>query len=265
VDITTGILILIVSFFAGGYGTIVGAGGGFILVPALLLLFNLSPAVAAGTGLVIVLINSLTGVVGYSRQKRIDYRTGLKIAIGAIPGSIFGVWLLQVQPNDSIYFYLLFGTLLFCLGGFLFFKNAPASWREKLPFGNKEESHHEQTAFSLTAAQLIPLGVVMGMLSSYLGIGGGWLLVPILIYIYRMPTHQATATSICSLCLYTSVGVLSQLYYQTIDWVIIMWGAVGVIAGAYVGVRVAKKVSGPIILQMLSVLLMIIGVRMIIP
>src|SRR5699024_2942122 len=103
VDITTDILSMIVSWFAGGYGTIVGAGGGFILVPALLLLFNLSPAVAAGTGLVIVLINSLTGVVGYSRQKRIDYRTGLKIAIGAIPGSIFGVWLLQVQPNDSIY------------------------------------------------------------------------------------------------------------------------------------------------------------------
>src|SRR5690625_4140669 len=115
VEITTGIFILVVSFVAGGYGTIVGAGGGFILVPALLLLFDLSPATAAGTGLVIVLINSLTGVIGYSRQKRIDYRTGFKIAIGAIPGSIFGVWLLQVQPSDSIYFYILFGTLLISL------------------------------------------------------------------------------------------------------------------------------------------------------
>src|SRR5699024_4801068 len=189
----------------------------------------------------IVLINSLTGVVGYSKQKRIDYQTGFKIAVGAIPGSIFGVWLLQIQPSDSIYFYILFGTLLFSLGGFLFFKNAPVSWKDKLPIGKRKQTQEEQLHFSLTAKHLIPLGLVMGMLSSYLGIGGGWLLVPILIYIYRMPTHQATATSIFSLCLYTSVGVLSQLYYQTIDWAIIMWGGIGVIAGAYVGVVVAKK------------------------
>lgn len=262
-SITTGIFILIISLIAGGYGVIVGAGGGFILVPALLILFNVSPPVAAGTGLVIVLINSLTGVIGYAQQKSIDYQVGLKIVYGAIPGSLLGVWLLQVQPTDSIYFYILFGTLLFCLGGFLFFKNAPATWRNALPFLNGTKQGNERRYPPLTASRLVPLGVLMGTLSSYLGIGGGWLLVPILIYMFRVPTHEAAATSIFTLSLYTMVGVASHVYYQTIDWAIIVWGAIGVIAGAYIGVRLAKKISGPLILQMLSILLMIMGVRMV--
>lgn len=262
-DITTGMLILAVSLIAGGYGVIVGAGGGFILVPALLILFDVSPVVAAGTGLAIVLINSLAGVVGYSRQKTIDYPSGLKIVYGAVPGSLLGVWLLQIQPTDSIYFYILFGTLLFCLGGFLFFKNAPSSWKRILSRKNNSDVNKKRRNIPLTYGRLVPLGFLMGTLSSYLGIGGGWLLVPILIYLFRMPTHQATATSIFTLCLYTSVGVASHLYYQTIDWSIIIWGAIGVIAGAFIGVRVARKIPGPLVLQMLSVLLMIMGVRMV--
>ncbi len=75
-DILTGLLLVIIGIIAGGYGTIVGAGGGFIFVPALLLVFQMNPALAAGSGIVIVLINSLSGVVGYAKQKRIHYRTG---------------------------------------------------------------------------------------------------------------------------------------------------------------------------------------------
>lgn len=102
----------------------------------------------------------------------------------------------------------------------------------------------------------------MGILSSYLGIGGGWLLVPLLIYIFHVPTHQATATSIFSLCLYSSVGVISHLFYGHIEWMTIFWGGIGVTIGAQLGVLSSQKISGNVIMQMLSVLLIVIGFRM---
>jgi uncharacterized protein len=266
----TGIQLLLIGIIAGGYGTIVGAGGGFIFVPALLLIFKMEPSIAAGTGLVIVLINSLSGVFGYARKKKINYRTGITIGIGALPGAVVGVWLLQVY--SSSYFYVVFATILLFLGIFLFVKNSPFSKAmEKQKHVNYIKKTEDPSAVSLEEKTknptpktkwLLPLGFIMGILSSYLGIGGGWLLVPILIYFFGVSTHNATATSIFSLCLYSSIGVISQLYYSTIDWSAVFWGGLGVIIGAQFGVFLSQKIPGKVILQMLSVLLIVIGFRM---
>ncbi|MCE4048934.1 sulfite exporter TauE/SafE family protein [Bacillus sp. Au-Bac7] len=272
-DIYICILLVIVGIIAGGYGTIVGSGGGFIFVPALLLIFHMDPKLAAGSGLVIVLINSLSGVVGYAKQKRISYHTGLTLSAGAIPGSLLGVWLLQIY--SSSYFYVIFATVLVALGIFLFTKNPPfASLKKKRRLLSKEGSGEDEVAaavektpdFKETAClplvSILPIGFFMGILSSYLGIGGGWLLVPILIYAFKLPTHIATATSIFSLTIYSLVGVFLQLFYSSIDWNTVLWGSIGVIIGSQIGVLLSRKIPGKVILQMLSVLLIIIGFRM---
>ncbi|WP_347836259.1 sulfite exporter TauE/SafE family protein [Gracilibacillus sp. JCM 18860] len=228
-DITTGLLLLIIGLIAGCYGTIVGAGGGgFIFVPALLLILHTDPAIAAGgSGLVIVLINSISGMIGYAKQKKIVYKTGLTIGISALPGSVLGVWLLQVYSSN--YFYVIFASILVGLGIFLFSKNTTILRKRQQESVTRARTTDavEPIVEKTTAIQskwLIPLGFFMGILSSYLGIGGGWLLVPILIYTFRLSTHYAVATSIFSLCLYTSVGVVSQLFYSSIDWMIVAWG-----------------------------------------
>ena len=277
-DIANGFLLLLIGILAGGYGTIVGAGGGFIFVPAMLLIFGMEPAVAAGSGLVIVLINSLSGVIGYAKKNKIKYKIGLNIGIGALPGSIIGVWLLQLY--SSSYFYVIFSTILVSLGILLFSRNLPKKLKKHVPIeeysyvaaasseGNNG-SHHsivggdkkdEHSKFM--EKWLIPLGILIGILSSYLGIGGGWLLVPILIYVFRVPAHFATATSIFSLCLYSTIGVLMQIFYGNIDWTAVIFGGMGVIVGSQIGVFISGKIPGKIILQMLSVLLIIIGFRM---
>ena len=279
-NLTTELLLLLIGIIAGGYGTIVGAGGGFIFVPALLLLFHMNPGLASGSGLVVVLINSLSGVVGYARQKKINYKIGLTIGISALPGSLLGVWLLQ--SFSSQYFFVVFATILVALGLFLFSKNSPFANKAKRK-AIKDTSHeqtttaideltavsHEKVALSeskthplLQEKWFIPLGLLMGILSSYLGIGGGWLLVPILIYLFKVRTHNATATSIFSLCLYSSVGVISQLFYSSIDWHAVIWGGIGIIIGSQIGVLLSQRIPGRIIMQMLSILLIIIGVRM---
>lgn len=260
-DILTGIFLLVIGIIAGGYGTIVGAGGGFIFVPALLILLDMDPVIAAGSGLVIVLINSFTGVLGYARQKKINYKIALTIGISALPGAVLGVWLLQTYSSQ--YFYVIFATILVALGIFLFSKNSP--WEGKSLFKNRKEAAAKadsKETKTLKNIWFIPLGLLMGVLSSYLGIGGGWLLVPILIYLFKVPTHRAAATSILSLCFYSTVGVISQLYYNNIDWMTVIFGGAGVIIGANIGVILSQKLPGKVILQMLSVLLVIIGVRM---
>ena len=184
-------------------------------------------------------------MIGYAKKKKIKYQIGLSIGIGALPGSIIGVWLLQLY--SSSYFYVIFSTILVSLGILLFLKNLPKKFKKHVPI---EEYNYEAAASSegnngshhsivggdkkdghskFMKKWLIPLGILIGILSSYLGIGGGWLLVPILIYVFRVPAHFATATSIFSLCLYSTIGVLLQIFYGNIDWTAVIFGGMGVI------------------------------------
>jgi len=256
--ITTSIALFITGVLAGSYGTIVGAGGGFIFVPALLIFFNMSPALAAGSGLVIVLINALTGVTGYAKQKRIDYKAGIHIGSGAIPGSFAGVWLLKFQASESTAFFWIFATILVSLGVFLFIKNFSIKNISETAAVREQDV---ETSL-LSSKWFLPIGFFLGILSSYLGIGGGWLLVPILIYMFRFPTHIATATSIFSLCLYTSTGVILQILYDHVDWLTVLWGGLGIILGAHLGVSISNRISSKVIIQMLSILLIVMGVRL---
>lgn len=281
VNVTIGLLLLLFGIIAGGYGIIVGAGGGFIFVPALIIILKMDPVTAAAAGIVIVLINSFSGTIGYVRQQRIDYRTGIFIAIGALPGSLLGIWLLHIY--SSHYFYVIFATVLVTLGIFLFFKNTRIKKNNskvyehseqvgiqntivnsspRIELGSTDMKKQEYKKGNIDIKWLLPLGLVMGILSSYLGIGGGWLLVPILIYFFKFPTHVATATSIFSLLIYSFYGVVSHLFYNNIDWIVVLWGGVGIIIGSQIGVKLSRHIPGKIIMQMLSFLLIVIGIRM---
>ncbi|MEK4030029.1 sulfite exporter TauE/SafE family protein [Pseudobacillus sp. FSL P4-0506] len=270
---TTSLLLFIIGIIAGGYGTIVGAGGGFIFVPVLLIVFQMEPTVAAGSGLVLVCINSIAGAIGYAKKKMIHYRIGAAVGMGALPSSIVGVWFLQSYPSN--FFYILFASILIALGLFLLVKNVPIrlNRKEALVASSKGKSEHLsirnksmepslQNPARLMIIQLLTVGFFIGVLSSYLGIGGGWLLVPVLIYLFHISPHQAAATSVFSICLYSSIGGFFQFLYGHVDWEIVIWGGIGVTIGAHLGVISAQKLPSKMIIQMLSILLIVIGFRM---
>lgn len=264
-DLFTCFLLLIIGLFAGGYGVIVGAGGGFIFVPALLILFNMTPQIAAGTGLVIVLLNSLFGTIGYVKQKRIDYKLGLVLTLGAVPGTFLGIQLSRMV-SDGL-FHVAFAVMLIALGMFLFIKNRPGRTVHGAQFETAAASEPLSRAFPASHKSfigLLILGLVLGIISNFFGIGGGWLLVPILIYLFKVPPHQATATSLFSLSLYASMGVGLQIFYQHIDWMAVLWGGIGVMLGAQLGVLISNKLPGNVIIQMLSVLLIGVGLNLIV-
>jgi len=254
---------MFLGLFAGGYGVIVGAGGGFIFVPALLIFLDMSPNIAAGTGLIVVLINSLSGIFGYVRQKRVNYKMGITLSIGAIPGTFIGVWLIQF--SSSKWFYWIFAAILLILGIFLLLKNMPSkknSMSEVATASEQLDIDESNKRPEIKTEWLVCIGLLLGIISNYFGIGGGWLLVPILVYIFRVLPHYATATSIFSLCLYSSVGVFLHIYHGNVDWGAALWGGLGVLIGAQLGVYLSNRISGKVIIQMLSILLIAISLQL---
>ena len=260
-EIGFGILLLVIGFISGAYGTIVGAGGGFIFVPALLLIMNYPPEVAAGTGLSVVLLNAISGVTGYVKQKRINYKLGIVLSIGAIPGTFLGIWFAHIAPAAS--FYGIFAALLIGLGIFLLLKKESEARREvaatdELSSGILARADSQTKVKVLIACT----GILLGIVSGFFGIGGGWLMVPILVYIFKIVPKYATATSIFALCIYSVSGVIVYLIQGNIEWIAVLWGGIGIIFGAQLGVFLSDKISGKLIIRLLSVLLIIVGVRM---
>jgi uncharacterized protein len=262
-DTAKEVIIFIIGFASAMYGTIVGAGGGFVFVPALLFLLNLPPNIAAGTGTMIVLINALSGIIGFIRQRRIEYQIGLIIFFGAFPGTVIGATLANIISEAS--FYWLFSTLLILFGILLLIKKEPKSQFTQMKIFDDESAATIESKWhkkKLTGYFLIT-GFLLGILSSIFGIGGGWLLVPILVYLFRISPHRATATSIFSLSFYAMVGASVHCFYGNIDWNIVIWGGLGVLIGAQLGVHISKKIAGRRIIQLLAILLIGIGIQMI--
>src|SRR5690349_10269049 len=108
---------LLFGVFVGTYGTLVGAGGGFIIVPVLLIFYHASPQQASGTSLMVVFFNALSGTLAYVKQKKVDYQTGWRFALATVPGAIVGVYLASFFSGR--FFSGLFGVFLLCIAVFL--------------------------------------------------------------------------------------------------------------------------------------------------
>lgn len=246
------IILLFIGLFSGAYGILVGAGGGFILVPALLIILDMSPEMAAGTGLFVVFLNAASGVASFIKQKRIDFSLSWYILIGALPGSFIGVYFTKLI--SPAYFNYVFAGMLIILALYLFWKNSGKNQPAAV--------EGEVTLTPKVKVSLLFIGVLMGTVSTFFGIGGGWLMVPILMYLYKVVPHRATATSLFSLCLYSIFGVVIHLSQGHIDWSAAIWAGVGAIIGAQVGAYISKRISGKLIIQLLSILLLVIGGKM---
>lgn len=233
----------------GAYGTLIGVGGGFLIVPILLLAWHLPPAQAAGTSLVVVFLNSTAGSISYARQKRIDFRSGLWFAAATMPGAVAGAFLSKFLSGRA--FSLVFGTLLLLVAALLIAK----------PVGRGEA-----TEVRADPRRHLPLGVVIsvgvGFLSSALGIGGGIFHVPAMIYLLHFPAAIAAATSTFILAFSSLVGASTHLSLGNVLFGPAALMGIGVLAGSQVGAEAAKKAKGATTVRLLSVALVVVGVRL---
>lgn len=264
-------LLIITGFLIGIFGTLIGAGGGFILVPILILSYpELSPETITAISIVIVAANAISGSIAYARSGRIDFKAGILFALFTIPGSILGVLTTQFIPRYI--FNILFGILLIALSVYLFLRHNK-SIRPVVVDENKRRWKHRSltdasgTSYNYTYNQTrgILISIVVGYLSPVLGIGGGIIHVPALVQWLQFPVFVATATSHFILAVMSTVSVIvhaikgsyndPKILYMVIGLII------GVIPGAQIGAWLSHKLKGNTIIRVLAVCLGLVGIR----
>jgi uncharacterized membrane protein YfcA len=264
-----GIAFLAFGYAVGAYGTMVGAGGGFLIVPALLLIYHAPSAQAAGTALTVVFLNALSGTISYAKQKRIDYRAGKTFAIACLPGAIAGAFMSKMFTGHT--FYIIFGVVLLCVSALLIWRPAkdapPGHTPDPAPrrwhwLGNLTDAEGHVFVYSYNWLVGATLSFFVGFMSSLLGIGGGIIHVPVLVYLLGFPPHLATATSHFILAITAGAGAATHLYLgHVMLWPAALMG-VGVIGGAQIGALLGKRIHGTWLLRLLAIALVFVAVRL---
>ena len=246
-------LLLPIGVVVGLFGTMIGAGGGFILVPLLLILEpKVAPERITALSLAVVFFNAASGSFAYEKMKRIDYRAAFAFASATVPGAILGSLTTQHIPRDV--FRVGFGVLLLAGSAFLV-------WR---PEPNKSE---KQDAAAEDKKRPLVLGVILslfvGFFSSMLGIGGGIVHVPALVHLIGFSVHAATATSHMVLAVSALVGTITNIAQGHLDGLLtqVAWASVGVVVGAQIGAHLSNRVHGAAIVRSLGVALALVAAR----
>ena len=254
-------------FVIGTYGTLIGAGGGFVVVPLLLLFYqNESPEIITCISLAVIFFNALSGSVAYARMRRIDYKAGILFSAAAIPGAILGALTTAFIPRLA--FDVLFGLLLVIASVYLLLhpiKVQGTSSRETLQAHSQNpiEANHSRKKRLYKLAVGMVLSLCVGYLSSLLGIGGGIIHVPVLVHLLDFPVHIATATSHFILAVMALTGTIVHIatgtFYHGIRRTIAL--SIGVICGAQLGALFSNRLSGTWIIRGLAVALGLVGLR----
>jgi len=250
VTILLGAALVFLGFVVGAFGTLIGAGGGFLLVPLLLIGYHFPPADAVGTSLSLVFLNAASGSFAYLRQRRVDLQLGWKFAAATIPGAIGGE------------FSLAFGVLLVLIAVLLFsgITAAPSARAGARRIVDTSGAAH---VYHVDAWKGVVVSLLVGILSSVFGIGGGIIHVPFLIVVLSLPVHVATATSHFVLSISTLVGAGTFFALGHVDLTTTALMGAGILAGAQLGARVSVRTRPVTIRRMLAVALALVGIRMV--
>jgi uncharacterized membrane protein YfcA len=174
------------AFIASVFGSMVGLGGGFVLVPILRLLLGFSPADVAGTSLVLIVANSASGAFTYLLHQRVHLRIGLLIALGGLPSGIIGAMLSLRIPARI--FDVLLALLLIAVAIDLI-------WNAERRLAGRPEPQRLQRIKGMSYRGALALGFVVGIFLSLFGLGGGIAIIPALLYFSELPEHVISATS----------------------------------------------------------------------
>ena len=271
-----------VGFVTGVFGVLVGAGGGFILVPILRIFFDKDPAIVAGTVLALVAANSISGAFAYRYMRVVDKRSAYLFAAAAIPGSVIAPFVLKkaLEGLPGV-FDAMFGLLLVILAVRIATQQFDSGRQSRLgrarsrrrSFINPQTLHRrritaesgETYRYRLNERWAVLINFVLGFISSFFGVGGGFLRTPILVYAFGFPVQVAVATSIFALSFYTTAGAATHAFIGNIEWFpTFVFAGIGLVTGGQIGARLSGKVQGPWIMRLLMFVILAMGVQLMI-
>ena len=263
-----------VGFLSGVFGV----GGGFLLTP-LLIFIGVPPTVAVASSANQLVGASVSGVLAHWRRGHVDFKMGFILLLGGLAGSVLGVWLFtlfarlgQVELVISLCYVVLLG-ILGCLMGI---ESARAILRQRRSGSARRKLHRHiwlhglplKTRFrssQLYISAILPvgLGFVVGVLSAVMGIGGGFLMVPAMIYTLGMPTAMVPGTSLLQIIFVAANVTMLQAYTNhTVDAVLAMLLLVGGVIGAQFGTRFATRLRGEQLRFLLALLVLVVAAKL---
>ncbi|MCP4320188.1 MAG: sulfite exporter TauE/SafE family protein [Hyphomicrobiales bacterium] len=264
-----------VGFLSGMFGV----GGGFLITP-LLIFYNIPPAVAVATGANQVVASSFSGALSHFRRGTLDIKLGLTLLGGGLVGASVGIYLFTLLRNlgqlDLIIslFYVVF---LSVIGGLMLVEsinalrraaaNKPVSlrkpgqhnWVHRLPF----KMRFKRSKIYLSVIPVIVLGFGVGVLTSIMGVGGGFIMVPAMIYLLHVPTNVVIGTSLFQIIFVTAFTTIVQATTnQSVDIFLAGLLMIAGVVGAQYGVRVGQQLRGEQLRALLAIIVLAVGIRL---
>ena len=264
-----------VGFLSGMFGV----GGGFLLTP-LLMFSGISAPIAVATGANQIVATSVSGALAQWRRGNIDFHMGAILIAGGIFGALAGVLLLRLlreAGQAGLFVSLTYVVLLGIVGSLMLTESLRAlrrarsgravparrsgqhNWIHRLPL----KLRFPRSRLYISAIPPLVVGSVVGLLTAFLGVGGGFIMVPVMIYLFRMPTNIVIGTSIFQIIFVTAVvTLLHATLSQTLDVVLALILATGGVIGGQFGVRAGQKLRGEQLRALLALLVLAVAVRL---
>jgi len=262
------VLLTLLGLVSAVFGSIVGLGGGIIIVPALTLLGpqligeSIAHPTAVGTSLAVLIVTALASTMSYAKKRRVDWRSGLLLFITSGPAAMLGSALTGHMKNGA--FQLSFGIFMLLMAGLLvardYMKPLTKQWPITRTYTDDKGTEHHY-GYSIVPALLI--GFVVGLISGLFGIGGGSLFVPVMVLLFRFPPHVATATSMFVIFMSSILGTGVHAWLGETNWWIVLMLVPGAWVGGKLGAYVASRMTGNALLWVLRVTFVLMAAQLI--
>lgn len=262
-----------VGFLSGMFGV----GGGFLMTP-MLMFIGIPPAVAVSTEANQIVASSASGALAHWRRRTLDIKMGLLLLVGGASGSIFGVQLfafLRGLGQVDLIISLSYVSFLGIIGGLMFFESARTILQRGKAENRREGGHHKRkrnwidalpfkmrfpsSGLYISVIPPVAIGFFVGTLAAIMGVGGGFVMVPAMIYILRMPTNVVVGTSLFQILFVTALTTFLQAAQnQTVDIMLAMLLIVGGVIGAQFGARAGRHVKAEELRALLAAMVLLV-------
>jgi len=264
----------LVGFLSGLFGV----GGGFLMAPFLIFI-GIPPAVAVATEANQIVAASVSGALAHWRRLNVDLKMGAVLIVGGLFGSTVGVWLfsyLRSLGQIDLVIALAYVIFLGVIGSLILTESVRSIFRRRRHTSPRRKLHQHLWVHGLPfkmrfhrsklyISALLPLGagIFVGILAAIMGVGGGFILIPLMIYLIGMPTTVVIGTSLFQIIFVTAnVTFLQALHNQTVDILLALLLMIGGVIGAQLGTRFGGKLQSDELRGLLALLVLLVCARM---
>ncbi|CAH1218793.1 hypothetical protein PAECIP111893_04485 [Paenibacillus plantiphilus] len=263
------LLLLLLGLTSAVFGSIVGLGGGIIIVPALVLLgpqligAEISHASAVGISLTVLVVTALSSTLAYAKSKRVDFRSGWLFFITSGPAAMGGSLLTSQLKNGA--FQLYFGIFILLMAALLVAQDYMRPIRKQWPIiRTYTDAAGAVHTYSYSVLPALFIGLCVGLVSGLFGIGGGSLFVPVMVLLFRYPPHVAVATSMFVIFLSSILGSGVHAWLGETDPILVLALLPGAWIGGRIGARIAGKMTGRGLMWVMRAAFVLLGIELVV-